>query len=468
MPNIIDQNGIQIKEIMELVSDLNSKLEIIYGSDINLDPETPDGQFVTIFSQAIRDIEELILGVGSSFDPDQAEGVILDQRVAINGIQRNKGSNTITNVDVTTSKSVNLYGLDHSGPEQKFIVEDSIGNQWILRNTANILQQDTVTLSFQSVEEGQILSTPNTITTPVTIVDGVVSVNNPYEATTIGIGEETDEDLKRRRRQSVSLSSQGFLDGLLAELRNLTGMIDAYVYENRTSADPDSRGIPSHSIWVVTDGTSSDEDIANAIYRKRNAGAGIKEGAKSYTITQVDGTPLTVYWDEVNVANLFVRFDVTPLDPNKPVSIQVIKDNLPTIFKSGVGGQVNINDLACDVQSIDNNALVTNAGFSKNIGGPWANTLSPNLNEKFSLIKDNIIITPIQILPDVATVIKDAVITFVAVGGYAPFTWTILSGTGTIDSNTGEFSSGATGPVKIKVEDALGNYTEKDITVVNG
>jgi hypothetical protein len=46
------------------------------------------------------------------FDPDNAVGVVLDQRVAINGIQRQAGTYTVTPITVVTSQSVNLYGLD--------------------------------------------------------------------------------------------------------------------------------------------------------------------------------------------------------------------------------------------------------------------------------------------------------------------------------------------------------------------
>lgn len=466
--NIIDQNGIQIKEIQELVLELNEKMREIYGDDINLDPETPDGQWIAIISQLIRDVEELILNTNAMFDPDQAEGVILDLRVAINGIQRQAGSHSITNIEVTTNRAVTLYGLNHSGSEQRFIVEDNVGTQWILRETATIFGSGSHNLSFQSVNQGQIQSVPNTITTITTSVNGVVSVNNPNPLTTIGSGEETDSQLKERRRQSVSLSSQGYKEGLLAALRNIPGMIDAQVYENKTSVNPDSRGVPAHSIWVVTDGTAEDEDIAFAIYSKRNAGCGLKEGLKSYNITEVDGNIFTSYWDEVSVQRLFVSFTVEPIEPELGVALDTIINRLPELLVNKVGSKLTTNQVAHWIRQIDSNALVTNLGLSTTNDGPWLQIISPNANERFGLLKEDIIAIPILILPRINNISRLEVVKMTAVGGFGTYTWSIESGVGGIDPITGDFSSASIGSSTIKVVDERGNEQTKTIQVISG
>ena len=67
MPNQITENGIEImslEEIRDLIingDDNTPGLRNIFGEDAVFDSDSPDGQLVGIFSQAVRDLEELIL-----------------------------------------------------------------------------------------------------------------------------------------------------------------------------------------------------------------------------------------------------------------------------------------------------------------------------------------------------------------------------------------------------------------------
>ncbi len=361
MPNLLDATGLQTATRAELVAYFTTKYQEIYGPDINLASNTPDGQMLNIFVQSILDLEDLLVQVYNMFDPDNAVGVVLDQRVAINGIQRQAGTFTVTPVTVVNSGSVNLYGLDQT-IQPVYTVSDNAGNLWQLQDTQLGLAAGTHSLSFQAAVPGAQLTIPNTITTQVTIVLGVTTVNNPTTYTTLGVNEEPDAVLKVRRQQSVSLSSQGYLAGLLAALLNVDGVDSAFVYENDTSVT-DGDGVPGHTIWVIVSGSATDADIAQAIYSKRNAGAGMF-GDQSYVITQVDSTLFTVYWDASETQQLFIEFTATSLDGVTEPNIAAIRAGLVTNFAPEVNAEVNINQLATLVQEIDPNTLVTDAGFS--------------------------------------------------------------------------------------------------------
>lgn len=361
MPNIIDADGLQTATQAELLEQFTDDLKAIYGDDINLDADTPDGQWVNIMIQAVLDLQDLLTQIYNGFDPDNAIGVVLDQRVSINGIQRQAGTFSVTPIELTLSQSVNLYGLDQDD-QPVFTVSDNAGNEWQLQTTQLGAGPGVFSYNFQSAVPGAVLTTPNTITVPVTIVLGVTSINNPTAQTSVGLNEESDAALRIRRLQSVSLASQGYLAGLLAALRNINGVTSAFIYENNTDAT-DSDGIPSHSIWVIVAGTAADEDIANAIYTKRNAGCGMY-GSVSYAITQVDGTVFTVYWDVVEIQNLFIFYTATSIDGVNDPNIAGEREGLVTGFVPGVNEEVNITALGTAVQVIDPNTLVTNAGFS--------------------------------------------------------------------------------------------------------
>jgi hypothetical protein len=364
MPNSLTSTGLTVFSQSELVADFTSYYQQIYGSSINLASNTPDAQMMVNFIQVILDNANLMMQIYNSFDPDQAVGVALDMRCALNGIQRQAGTYTVTNITLTLSQSVNLYGLDQVSTTGNpvYTVSDSAGNQWQLQTTQLGVGPGTVVYAFQAANPGATLTTPNTITVPVTIVLGVTTINNPTTYTTLGTNAETDAALRIRRYQSVALASTGYYAGLLAALENITGVTSAYVYENTTGAT-NASGVPGHSIWVIVAGTGAAASIANAIYTKRSAGCGMY-GGTSYVITQVDGSAFTVYWDTVASQNLFVAFTATSINGTTPPNISGIRTALPSSFIPGVNAEVNINQLATYAQTTDSNTLVTGAGFS--------------------------------------------------------------------------------------------------------
>lgn len=465
MPNTIGPTGLQVATDAEITLQLTTAFELIYGVDINVASDTPDGQIIGIFKQAVLDLQDLLTQIYNGFDPDNATGVVLDQRVAINGIQRQAGTRTITNITLVLDRALSLFGADQSG-NPIYTVADNAGNEWQLITTQSPAVAGTYVYAFQAKNPGAVLTTPNTITIPVTIILGVTSINNPTTYTTLGINEESDFELKIRRQKSVSLASQGYLAGLLAALENLNGITAAFVYENTTGVT-DGDGIPGHSIWVIVNGAAAPADIARAIYNKRNAGCGMK-GTQTFVIIQADGTPFTIRWDYVVPEDLYIRFTATSLDGVNPPNIALIREQLPILFVPGVNEEVNINGLATIVQQIDPNTLVTNAGFSTASTGPFTDTLQPTAkNNQFAVSEDNTIILPIIIVPSSANVGNGNTQQFSALGGFGTYTFTLfVNNSGGNVTSGGLYTAGAVDSVDtVRVTDSLGNFADALVTV---
>lgn len=472
MPNLLNADGLTIATQTELLNQYDEAFQLIYGSDIDLSPSTPDGQIIGLFIQSVLDLEDLLLEIYNSFDPDNAIGVVLDQRVAINGIQREAGTFTVTPIQLVLSQSVNLYGLDQT-IQPVYTVSDNAGNQYELQTTQLGIGPGTVNLNFQAATPGALTTIPNTITVPVSIVLGVTSINNPTTYMTLGINEETDAALKIRRQESVSLPSQGFYAGMIASLLNIPGVTYASINENDTGTT-NAYGVPGHSIWVIVAGSGAAASIAQVIYNKRSAGCGLynsmDSGAETFLVTQLDGTVFPVYWDNVITENLFIKFTATSLNGINPPNISAILSQLPVLFTPGVFQQVNINDLATLVQDIDPNTLVTNAGFSLTSGGTYTPTLSPSFpNKQFVVSTADIIITPIILSPVTATVVTLTNQQYTALGGYGPYTYSISvnNSGGSINSGTGLYTAGATTGVvdTILVTDSESNMGTAQVTV---
>lgn len=462
MPNQITADGIVTKTRAELLAEYTAQYQTIYGPDVNLGSDTPDGQMMNIRIQEVLDLQDWVTQVYNSMNPDNAIGRTLDQRVAFNGIQRQAGTFTITPVSITSSEALTLPGLDQAD-EPPYTVADDAGNKWILITSTVFSGAETQSILFRAELPGAKLTTPNTITVPVSVVLGVTTINNPSTYSVLGINEETDAELKVRRLKSVSLSSQGYLAGLVAALENIPDITTVIVYENDTDST-DGDGIPSHSIWVIVSG-GTDAEIADAIYRKRSAGCGMK-GDIVYLVTQVDGTEFPIRWDTVDPQDLYAKFTVTSLDGVNPPDIDAIRTQLPSLLNPGVGVQVNINDLATLVQQIDPNTLVTNAGFSTTYGGSYTSTLSPTAkNNQFFLTAPNITILPVTVLPATSTTIVDGTKQLNAYGGHGAYTWSVQSGGGSVDTDGLFTAPGSPSTCVIRATDASGNYGEATVLV---
>lgn len=193
MSDNFDENGLEVATRPELVEALTQAFQTIYGADVNLDQSSPDGQLLNIFAQGGIDVRELLMQIYNSFDPDNCSGRILDERCAINNVFRKGGTFTTVPIDITTNRTVTLEGLDENYNDVNatgYTIQDSAGNQFILVSTQT-LQAGTTRVLFRSKDVGAVQTTLNTITIPVTIVLGVVSVNNPVDATE-GVNEESD------------------------------------------------------------------------------------------------------------------------------------------------------------------------------------------------------------------------------------------------------------------------------------
>lgn len=341
MSDNFDSNGLQVATRTELLEALTQAFQTIYGADANLDQSSPDGQLLNIFAQGGVDIRELLMQIYNSFDPDNCSGRILDERCAINNIFRKGGTFTTVPIDITTNRTVTLQGLDENYNDVNatgYTIQDSAGNQFILVSTQT-LQAGTTRVLFRSKDIGSVQTTLNTITIPVTIVLGVVSVNNPVDATE-GKNEESDYDLKVRRRQSVSIGSSGCLNGLLATVLQLDGVTDAALYENFTG-EVDANGTPAHCMWLVVEG-GSDADIADAIYRKKSYGCNMR-GNITYTITTVSAQQFVAKWDEPTEQELYLKFDIIPTSSTVQFDLDAIKSYITSneSFRIGQGAETS-------------------------------------------------------------------------------------------------------------------------------
>ena len=86
----IDKSGLHIPTYNDILDDMIEGMKKIYGSDIYLENDSADYQFLSILALKISDSYQAIQYAYNSRSPSTAVGAALDSVVKLNGIARKK------------------------------------------------------------------------------------------------------------------------------------------------------------------------------------------------------------------------------------------------------------------------------------------------------------------------------------------------------------------------------------------
>lgn len=257
----ITATGITAPTYPEILAELQSRFQAIYGTDIYIAADSQDGQFLAVLAQAIYDANQEMIAAYNSFNPTYAVGVGLSTLVKINGIARlvSSSSTAVGNV-VGQAGTIIVNGS----------VKDDDGNIWDLPNPTNIPVGGLIAVTVTAQEQGDIQAatgTINTINTPTYGWQSFVSTSDAVPGNPV----ESDAELRLRQTSSTSLPALTPLGSMYGALANLAGVDRLALYENPTGA-PDANGLPAHSICAVMDGGDTTE-IAETIGQRKTPGA---------------------------------------------------------------------------------------------------------------------------------------------------------------------------------------------------
>ncbi|HDR1130492.1 TPA: baseplate J/gp47 family protein [Pasteurella multocida] len=332
------ESGIVIERLDSILERVEQGFKRIYGQNINIDPDTPDGQMIGILGQIKVDLEELAEDVYRQLDPDLATGAWLEQRVAYAGLVRRKASYSYL-------RSVILTG-DPYTEINNLIVSDTNKTRWILEQKATLNESGSARADFRSEELGAFSLNANTQLTIETITLGLNSVTTSVDAE-IGIEEETDSQLRQRFSKSRAKNAINSAEAIEGEIGDLADVKQVIVLENNTS-QTDSIGISPHSINVVVEG-GNETDIAQVIYKNKGAGIGL-QGQTSVNL-MINGKQRAIKFDkatpvDVHISMTLVRYeDFTEIDKDE------VKRMLSNV-KFKIGEDVSLSRLYSPINTV--------------------------------------------------------------------------------------------------------------------
>lgn len=348
MTDALSFDGLQTKDNTTLLNEIQTSMQNIFspnGQPIDFSSASPDGQFTNVLATMGTVVRELITQVYNATDPTKCEGTQQDSKYQLNYLFRKGGTYTTQNIDITVNKTVTLQGLDGSYNENTssaYTVSDDAGNLWYLIDTTT-LQTGTTSLPFRAENMGEVIPTIGTITSPVTIVGGVVNIINTVGATSIGEEQESNFDFRTRRDRSTGNPSGNNIDAIVGNILSLDGVINCTGWVN-DSNETDSTGTQAHYIWVIVDG-GANTDIAEVIYANKG-GTGTR-GNVTVPITTVSNQVLNINFDRPTILPFYIKFDLKVIGDLGEVNTNAIAEYIGENATYEIGESVDTSKITC-------------------------------------------------------------------------------------------------------------------------
>lgn len=304
---------------------------------LNTEPETPAGQLIDSLSAIIADKNAEILYLSNMFNPLTSEGV---WQAALGQIYFLTPKTSTRSVAICT-----CMGMQGTVIADGSIIQSTVDNtQWVALSTKTIPSGGTVDIEFQCTSDGAVTAGAGTLTRIVTVTSGWDTVSNG-SAAVVGTLAETQRAFELRRYNSVAANARGSVLAIYGAIAKLDGVTDLVVLENTSNATLTKHGvkIPGHSIYVTVFG-GLDTDIAEAIYRKKDAGCGTAGNTTiEYQDDDTAGSPTYQYQIERPASVAFgiqVTLRKTPLTPDdidSSIKAALIKDFNGKLSNARVG-----------------------------------------------------------------------------------------------------------------------------------
>lgn len=341
MTSGLTPQGFSATTVQEEVDDLNNKFLANVDGALDLSPDQPIGQIISIFSEKFAELMELGATVYNSINPNAAEGQLLANVCSISGTfpQVATFSTVTANLLLAASTTVTAGAIA--------TVAGQPANRWVLIADAVNSGGTTATVSaqFRSEVAGPFVANAHTLTVIGTPTIGWISVDNPADAVA-GLPADTDTTLRQRREAELAGEGAGTVDAIRAAVLKVAGVIQAFVFEN-TSLVTDGTGLPGKAFRVVVwDGpgmSATNDHIAQAIWDHKPSGI-LSFGSLVGNATDSTGTVRALNFDRAIQKRLYVVCTTTPGTLNT-AGTQAVKNALAAYALATFNLGVSVIDL---------------------------------------------------------------------------------------------------------------------------
>lgn len=294
----LNDNGFTRMRYVDILESLQTNTKGIFGSDVNLNTNSPLGMILKVFAFGLTPLHNLAEKVYYSAFKDTATGMELDNTGQYIGISR-KPADYATGI-------ATFSGISGTVIPVNFVIACNNIQFWTLQ-PATIGGTGSIDVNIKCIELGLVGNvTPGTITTIVNPLTGVNSVTNAL-ATIGGEEVETDTDFRARYDKSIAMGGSSTAASIEASLLALDDVVDAEVTENDTVTVVN--GIPPKAISSFVYG-GTDADISKAIFETK-AGGVQAFGTTTVVVTDSKGKPHNIGFTRATEVPVYVHVTLT-------------------------------------------------------------------------------------------------------------------------------------------------------------
>ena len=263
--NYVENTGIVIPDTENVQTDVQNEYRAVFGEDLLVDDSTPQGVLIAAETNARQSVVRNLADLANQFNPDVSGGIFLDAMVALLGAQRSASERSLVTAQLT--------GVANTTIPAGSLAATTGGDQFELVQAVQLDTNGDATAQFRAVVAGEIAIPAASLTTIVSSVLGWETINNSA-AGTVGRLEESDDGLRRRRRNILALQGQTMPEAISSAVADVEGVNSLVFRENTTNATDtiDGQSLVAHSIYVCVDG-GTDLDVATAILSRKSVGA---------------------------------------------------------------------------------------------------------------------------------------------------------------------------------------------------
>lgn len=311
-------NGVVIADYQQVRATLVEQFKNIYGSDIDLSTSSADGIYIETLSLIINNILQTVKSMYANLDTRTATGQFLDMLCALTNVMRKPATKSTVYVTIKGLSANESFLVGN-----QLVLLDKNGTTWTCEPfTAD--ENGEATVLAKCDEFGPVKAEVGWLYTTLQMLAGV-TITMQSEAIP-GTWKESDAQLRARRDSVLSMRSTSVLEGIVASLLNVSGILDVQIYNNDTLAAitaKDGTSIPKNAIYIALRKNPNiaiaNNVLGSIIYEKKTPGVHTTETTslttgvvKSYNYPTSLSISQEVTWKECTPINPTIRIEVAP------------------------------------------------------------------------------------------------------------------------------------------------------------
>ncbi|VEB99920.1 Uncharacterized homolog of phage Mu protein gp47 [Cedecea lapagei] len=330
--------GVALPDELDILNGRMSDLDTAMGGGMSKSLTTPQGQIAMTDTAIIAAKNSALAWLISQINPDFASGRMQDAIGRIYFMDRIASQGTVVTATCT--------GLVGTRIPEGSVAQDAEGYLYSSLSSVVIPAGGAVDIQFQNQTPGPIPCASGALNTIFRAVNGWSGVNNASPGV-VGVDVENRISFEKRRQQSVARNGRNMDGATLAGLLAVNGVLDAYVWSNRTSATVNQGvtnfPVAAHSIYIGVYG-GSDEDIAKSIFETKNPGSNLN-GNTTFIVEDKENysapyPQYTMQWQRVSPVRIRFRVEIEK-NQGLPSDVTVqVKSMVQTVFNGEYSGIV--------------------------------------------------------------------------------------------------------------------------------